>query len=131
MAPRSSTMRYKYHHVGIPTRRKLPGMVDIPHLKIHATDHESNAFGIQWMMYGEHCDVPDLVRTVPHVAFEVDNLKAAIKGRKVIVRPNSPSPGVVVAMIEEAGAPVELLQFTDKRANRRNVAREMKQVRRR
>jgi hypothetical protein len=27
------------------------------------------------------------------------------------VQPNSPSPGVIVAMIEEAGAPVEFLQF--------------------
>ena len=37
--------------------------------------------------------------------------EAALVGKKVLIPPNSPSPGVLVAFIEEAGAPVELLQF--------------------
>src|ERR1700733_6076560 len=108
---------FRYHHLGIPTRKKVSGMVEVRHLKIHATDHESNPFGIQWMLYGKDCKVPDLVRRMPHAAFEVDDLKTALKGRKVIIKPNSPSRGVLVAFIEEAGTPIELLQFTDKRAN--------------
>ena len=106
-------------------------MMEIRHLKIHATDHESNPFGIQWMIYGKDCAVPDLVRKMPHVAFEVDNLKAAIRGRKVIIKPNSPSRGVMVAFIEEAGFPVELLQFTDKpeSTRRRAKKKEMRKIR--
>jgi hypothetical protein len=119
---------YRYHHVGIPTRKKVPGMVEIRHLKIHATDHESNPFGIQWMIYGRDCQVPDLVRKMPHPAFEVDDLEAALKGRKVIIEPNSPSPGVLVAFIEDAGAPVELLQFTDRRANTRHRTKEKRKT---
>jgi len=119
---------YRYHHLGIPTRKKVPGMIEIRHLKIHATDHESNPFGIQWMMYGRDCRVPDLVRRMPHPAFAVDDLKAALKGKKVIIEPNSPSPGVLVAFIEEAGAPVELLQFTDKRANTRDRAKKKRRA---
>ena len=111
---------FRYHHLGIPARKKVSGMVEIRHLKIHATDHASNPFGIQWMLYGKDCKVPNLVRNIPHAAFEVDDLKTALKGRKVMIKPNSPSPGVLVAFIEEAGAPVELLQFTNKRANRRH-----------
>jgi hypothetical protein len=111
---------FRYHHLGIPVRKKVPGMVEVRRLKIHVTDHESNPFGIQWMLYGKECKVPDLVRTLPHVAFEVDDLKAALKGRKVIIEPNSPSPGALVAFIEEAGAPVELLQFTKKRVETRS-----------
>jgi hypothetical protein len=53
------------------------------------------------------------VKRVAHVAFEVDDLQAAIKGQKVIVEPNSPSLGVVVAFIDVNGAPVELLQSND------------------
>jgi hypothetical protein len=119
---------YRYHHLGIPTRKKVPGMIEIRHLKIHATDHESNPFGIQWMMYGRDCRVPDLVRRMPHAAFAVDDLKAALKGKKVIIEPNSPSAGVLVAFIEEAGAPVELLQFTDKRANTRDRAKKKRKA---
>lgn len=117
---------FRYHHFGIPVRKKVSGMVEVRRLKIHATDHESNPFGIQWMLYGKGCKVPDLVRKMPHAAFEVEDLKAALKGRNVIIKPNSPSPGVLVAFIEEAGAPIELLQFTKERTDvrhRRNEKR--------
>jgi len=86
-------------------------MTRLDHLQIACTDHESNPFGIQWMMYDADCPLPRLVREVAHVAFEVDDLEEAIAGKTVIIPPNSPSPGVVVAFIEENGAPVELLQF--------------------
>lgn len=83
----------------------MAGEIHLKHLKLYATDHESNPFGIQWMRYEKGCDIPELVQKVAHVAFEVDDLYEAIKGKKVITPPNSPSPGVLVAMIEEAGAP--------------------------
>jgi hypothetical protein len=54
------------------------------------------------------------VRTVPHVAFEVDDLCAEIAGKEILIAPNSPSPGVIVAFIVENGAPVEFLQFDKK-----------------
>ena len=106
--------KYRYHHIGIPARKKVAGEIHLKHLKVYATDHESNEFGIQWMRYEKDCDIPELVQKVAHVAFEVDDVYEAIKGKKVIIPPNSPSPGVLVAMIEEAGAPVELLQYTAK-----------------
>jgi hypothetical protein len=48
---------------------------------------------------------------VPHVAFEVDDLTTALEGQRVIIMPNSPSRGVLVAFIEVSGAPVELMQI--------------------
>ncbi len=102
---------YKYHHFGIPTNERISGMIHVKHLKIYCTDHESNPFGIQWMLYEQHNALPELVREVAHIAFEVDDLREAISGKKVIIAPNSPSPGVTVAFIDEAGVPVELLQY--------------------
>ena len=58
--------------------------------------------------------VPELVRTVPHVAFEVDDLSAEVAGKEILIAPNSPSPGVTVDFIVENGAPVEFLQFDKK-----------------
>jgi hypothetical protein len=104
-------INYRYHHIGIPTTDPVDGERHIESLKIFATDHESNPFGIQWMRYEEGCAIPNLVRRIPHVAFEVDDLEEAIRGKKVIIKPNSPSPGVRVAFIEESGAPVEFLEF--------------------
>ena len=101
----------KYHHVGIPTRTPQPGETRLERYGVFCTDHENNPFGIQWMRYEEGCALPELVRTVPHVAFEVDDLQNALEGREVLIPPNSHSPGVLVAFVVCEGAPVEFLQF--------------------
>ena len=64
------------------------------------------------MRYRHNCDLPKRVKEETHVAFEVDDIEEAMKGREVIIKPNSPSEGVVVAFVVENGAPVEFLQFT-------------------
>ena len=101
----------KYHHIGIPTDLPQPGETYLERFDVHCTDHANNPFGIQWMRYGPRCTVPELVKTVAHVAFEVDDLAAEMAGHEVLIAPNSPSPGVMVAFVLEAGAPVELLQY--------------------
>ena len=102
----------KYHHIGIPTETPRPGEVHLPELKLFCTDHESNPFGIQWMRYEPDCPLPDLVKRVPHVAFEVDDLARALEGHEVLIEPNSPSEGVTVAFVVCDGAPVEFLEFS-------------------
>jgi len=97
----------KYNHVVIPTTATFDGEIPLPNLKVTVSDHQNNPFGIQWQRYWDGAPYPDLVKTVPHVAFEVDDLAEAIRDQKVIVAPNSPSTGVLVAMIEVNGAPVE------------------------
>jgi len=104
----------KYQHIGIPTTVQRPGETYLERFDIHCTDDESSSFGIQWMRYGPLCDLPELVKTVAHVAFEVDDFDAEIAGQEVLIAPNSPSAGVVVAFIKESGAPIELLQFIGK-----------------
>jgi hypothetical protein len=103
---------HRYHHCGLPLATVPENAEYLERFKVFATDHESNPFGIQWMHYLEGCELPELVKTVAHVAFEVDDLEEALRGEKVIIAPNSPSPGVWVAFIEVAGAPVELLTFS-------------------
>ena len=101
----------KFNHIGIPTSASFDGEIDLPHLKITVSDHENNPFGIQWQRYWEDAPYPDLVKSVAHVAFEVDDLDSALIGQNIIIQPNSPSDGVVVAFIEVNGAPVELMQY--------------------
>ncbi len=100
----------RFNHIGIPTRDRFQGEIPLPHLKITVSDHKATPFGIQWQRYDDDAPYPELVRTVPHIAFEVDDLEAAMAGWPVLVAPNSPSLGVRVAFIEVNGAPVELMQ---------------------
>lgn len=101
----------RFHHIGIPTVDRFEGEIDLPDLQMTVSDHTRNPFGIQWQRYWKGAPYPELVKSVPHVAFEVDDLEEALKGQRVIIAPNSPSPGVLVAFIEVEGAPVELLQI--------------------
>lgn len=102
---------WRYHHVGIPTTVPHPGEIDLPQLKIHVAGFATSPFGIEWMRFDPDCRISELVRTVPHVAFEVDDLDAALASLGVTAEIISPSEGVRVAMIEDDGAPVELIEF--------------------
>jgi hypothetical protein len=103
----------RYHHIGIPTTEAKPGETHLKHLKVFVVSHEKSEFGVEWMRFEADAAVPDLVRQVPHVAFEVADLAAELVGREILIPPNSPSEGVRVAFIVENGAPIELLEFTD------------------
>ena len=106
-----SRLGWRFHHVGIPTDTPRPGEVYLEDLKLHVSGFGTSPYGIEWMRFEEGCPVSELVRTVPHVAFEVDNLEAALEGRERLGEITSPSEGVRVAMIVDNGAPVELLEF--------------------
>lgn len=103
--------KLRYHHVGIPTDKPLPKEDYSPKYKMTASGYCQSQYGIEWMTFEPDCPLPELVKTVPHVAFVVDDLDAAIAGKEVIIEPNSPTEGVTVAFIIENGAPVEFLQF--------------------
>lgn len=103
---------WRYHHLGIPTQTPRAGEIHVPHLKIHVAGFESSPYGIQWMRFDADAPYPEIIKTVPHVAFEVDDLDAALVGREILTPPNSPGEGIMVAMILDNGAPVELIAFS-------------------
>ena len=102
---------WRFHHIGIPTQAPRPGERYLAHLKMYVSGFESSPYGIEWMRFDADAPFPELVKTVPHVAFEVDDLAAALEGKEILTPQNSPSKGVTVAMIIDDGAPVELLEF--------------------
>jgi hypothetical protein len=101
----------RYHHIGIPTTQRREGERLVEGYATYVSGYETSAYGIEWMRFEADAPVPDLVRTIPHIAFEVDDLAAEIADKEIIVPPNSPSDGVTVAFIVENGAPVEFLEF--------------------
>jgi hypothetical protein len=102
---------WRFHHIGIPTDKPRPSEQYLENLKMYVSGFETSPYGIEWMRFEQDSPISELVRTVPHVAFEVDDLDAALKGKQLIGDVSSPSEGVRVAMIVDNGAPVELLEF--------------------
>jgi len=101
----------KYHHIGIPTQVPRGDEVYLERFKTFVSGFDTSRFGVEWMRFEEGAPLPELVKTVPHVAFVVDDLARAIAGCEILIPPNSPSEGITVAFIVDNGAPVELLQF--------------------
>ena len=112
--PVVAELGWRYHHLGIPTLVPKPGERESKQLKIHVAGFETSPYGIEWMRFDTDCPISELVRTVPHIAFEVDDLDSALVGKEVIGAPGSPSGGVRAAMIVHNGAPVELIEFEKK-----------------
>jgi len=107
-------LKLKYHHIGIPTDKQIKGEIYLKDFKAYHYGYEKSEFGIEWMRYEKDCPLPEIVKKLPHVAFEVDDICEAIKGKKVIIEPNSPSKGNIVAFIEENGVPIEFIQIKKK-----------------
>jgi len=102
--------------LGVPTAQKMPGERYLAPMKFYVSGFDTSPFGIEWMRFEPDSPVDPLIQQVPHVAFEVDDLDEALSRHpfKILTEPNSPALGIRVAMIEHNGAPVELIEFSEK-----------------
>jgi len=101
----------RYHHLGIPTATTREGETYLKDLKVSVSGYDESPYGVEWMRFEPDCPLPDLVKNVPHVAFEVDDIAAEIAGKEILIEPNTPSKGVTVAFIVDNGAPIEFIQI--------------------
>jgi len=102
--------KLKFHNLGVSTTMHRAAEECLPDVKLFHYGLESSDFGIVWMYYEQDCEPPEIVKTMPHIAFEVDDVYEAIEGRNLIIEPNSPSEGTVVAFIEEDGLTIEFIR---------------------
>jgi len=102
----------EYHHVGIPTETSHEGEYYLEAFGMFVTPYDTNPYGVEWLRFEPDSPLPELVRTVPHVAFRVDDLDAALQNKEVLIEPNSPSEGVMVAFIVDNGAPIEFIEYS-------------------
>ena len=82
-------INYQYHHIGITTNISRVGERYSSVMKMFTTDG-NNEFRIQWHRFEEDCLLHPLIKSVPHVAFKVDSVDEAIKGRKILLEPYYP-----------------------------------------
>ena len=68
------------------------------------------------MRFDDDCPIPDLIKSVPHIAFEVDDIEKELQEHnfEILSEPRVPSEGVRAAMIKHNGAPIELIEFEKK-----------------
>jgi hypothetical protein len=76
---------------------------------MYTSDNGGN-FRVQWHRFTPDSPLHPLVKTAPHIAFKVSDLMAAIAGEEVILGPYEPIDDYFVAIINDAGVPIELIQ---------------------
>ena len=102
---------WRYHHVGIPTNVPRANETYLAQFGLYVSGFPTSPYGIEWMRFEASSPLHPLIKSLPHVAFEVDDLDSALIGQEVISPPASPSEGVRAAVIVVDGAPVELIWF--------------------
>ena len=103
---------WRFHHLGVPTDVPRPGEYYVEAFKMYVSGFWTSPYGVEWMRFEPGSPIAEIIQKVPHLAFEVDDLEKALEGKEILTPPNSPSEGVMVAMILHNGAPVELISFT-------------------
>lgn len=101
---------YIFHHIGIPTTEKRESERYSPTFKMYTSGGENPDYRIQWHRFEEDCPLHPLIKTVAHVAFKVESIEQAIKGKEIILELYEPFANFKVAMIVENGAPIEFIE---------------------
>ncbi|MCL2744675.1 MAG: hypothetical protein FWE67_12565 [Planctomycetaceae bacterium] len=79
-------------------------------LGVSVTPPDADPHQIEWLFFEDNSPMHKDIQTKNHIAFQVDDLDAAVKGYNVICQPFSAGPGVRLAFIENDGAVIELME---------------------
>ncbi len=102
-------IKYKFHHLGIPINERRSDERYSEHFKMFTSDNKGK-FRIQFHRFEEDSPLHTIIKTKPHIALQVDNLLEAIKNENVILGPYEPIPKYKVAIINDGGMPIELIE---------------------
>lgn len=101
---------YEFHHIGIPSSAVRDNERYSPMYRMYTSDGDCELARVQYHRFEVDSPLHPLMRTSPHVAFKVDDLEKAVLGKDLILGPYEPIDGFRVAVIDDHGFPVELIQ---------------------
>ncbi|MBW3599560.1 MAG: hypothetical protein KY475_20100 [Planctomycetes bacterium] len=104
-------MAKTFHHIGLPTHDRQRNETYIADTKVWVTDPADHPFRVEFLRFEEDSPVTGPLRDMPHVAYRVDDMSAAIEGKEMILAPFVPMPGLTVAFVKEDGAVIEFMKF--------------------
>ena len=109
----------QFDHIGIWSDDPMPGESWVPESQVWVTNPRLHPARIEYLRAAERPQVePEQVGLwklwhLPHVAYRVHDLEAAITGEEVILGPFEPADFGAVAFIHKDGAVVEYLEYSN------------------
>jgi len=101
----------KFHHIGIPLSEKKEDMSYGDSLKVWFTDPSASPHNIEFLYFDKRCPLAATVQKDTHVAYTVDDIEEAVKGKTVLFPVTEIVPGFKIAFIYEDDIPIELMQM--------------------
>lgn len=97
----------------MPTEEKQEGETFIADTRVWVTRPENHPMRVEFLRFEADSPVTGPIRDMPHVAFRVDDIHAALEGEEVVLEPFSPMDGLQVAFFLKDGAVFEYMQFRE------------------
>ena len=106
----------RFHHIGLPATNQetpIPGEFWVAGGKLWLTNPKDHPQRVEWLRYGPGNTTDPNAPESGHICYEVDDVDAAIAGKKVISGPGEMGdpPFARVAFTEEDGIRVEYLSL--------------------
>jgi hypothetical protein len=112
-------MKKVFDHVGIWVTQPQPGESWVEFSQVWVTNPRAHPQRIEYLRAKDPPQVPPAqvglwkLWNRPHVAYRVDDLRAALQGEEVIFGPFDPGGFGEVAFVLEDGLVIEFMQFYD------------------
>lgn len=100
-----------FHHVGFPVFEKMDGMMFADSLKVWFTDANVNPYKIEFVYFEPDCPMAAAIQDTVHIAYTVDNIEEAVKGKSILWPICEPGPGMKIAFIYDEGTAIEFIQM--------------------
>jgi hypothetical protein len=104
----------RFDHIGIVTDARHPGESWVEATRVWVTSPRDHPCNVEFLRFEPDSPVRGPLRTQPHVAYRVDDVRAAIAGHAVLLEPFDVGDGfMTVAFVEVDGAVVEFMQYAN------------------
>jgi len=100
-----------FHHYGVPTGTKHDGENFLEGAGVHITDPEAHPYRVEFLRFEAESCMPAELKNAPHAAFVVEDLDAALEGKKVVLEPFDATETIRCAFIMDDTALIELMQI--------------------
>jgi hypothetical protein len=100
----------EFDHVGIITDEKQPEEMYVPATKVWVTNPATHPYKIEHLRYEPDTPVTGPVRTMPHIAFRVNNLEEVMGDSEVLLGPFNPRGKMRVVFVLQDGAVFEFME---------------------
>jgi hypothetical protein len=105
-------MKKEFHHIGIPSAIKREKESYMADAKLYVTDVADSDLKIEWLRFEEGSPMPEAIQKEAHIAYKVDDVDEAMKGKECLLEPFDAAPGVKVGFTLEGGEPVEYMSVS-------------------